>query len=147
MKRKLNEIPQELKRILTAVERKNIVIPLITLDEEGFPNVSLLSPYQVFLFKNIVGISVNQGTRTYENLIKRGKATLLFVIPPKAYSIKGVVKHISEGIFELKISIIEEDYSEKAPITSQLLFDENKVKEEYLREFERLRLTLHNLYS
>lgn len=147
MKRKLNEIPQELKRILTAVERKNIFIPLITLDEEGFPNVSLLSPYQVFLFKNIVGISVNQGTRTYENLIKRGKATLLFIIPPKVYSIKGVVKHISEGIFELKISIIEEDYSEKAPITSQLLFDENKVKEEYLREFERLRLTLHNLYS
>lgn len=66
------------------------MVSLLTVDAKKYPNVCLLSPFQVLASgPKSVHLLVYGGSGTERNLEKHGEATLVAFIPPGAYYIKG----------------------------------------------------------
>lgn len=152
MSRKLgNTLPREIYDLVgldNVSSRKNIIVQLFTVDDSGFPHTCLLSPYQVISFdprsKELM-LLVYATSSTSSNLNKRKKATLVFFIPPKAFYVKGEVTRKSrnmiagsESVYSISINEVSEDYSPDAPITSNLTFEESKVKSQYMQKFRKM---------
>ena len=124
--------------------RRNLVICLLTTGEDGYPNVCLLSPYQVVAVdgKSVL-LAVYEGSRTSANLERRRSATLLLFLPPAAYYIKGDAELVSRSpslgnFFRMKVARVTRDYYSRAPITSSVTFREKGVLQDYSRVFEGL---------
>ncbi len=122
--------------------RSNTVIILVTLDYSGYPRPCLLSPYQVVCGRgpNEVLVAVNTGSTTHSNLLERAKCTLIFFTPPTAVYVKGETSKIRDAadgntLFRVTLREIKEDYSEVAPIITQPLFDDSKVKPQYTQTY------------
>ena len=143
-----------LAELLPRHPRRNLVLTLLTTDEDGFPNVCLLSPFQVLARDNhTIVFAVYSGSKTQVNLSERGRATFVVFLPPAAYYVKGRVESISsfEHITSLRgntpylfeVTSASRDYYRKAPITSAVTFNNRYV----LREYERLYSGLVELAS
>ena len=123
--------------------RSNTVISLLTVGDDLLPNVCLLSPYQVLARdERVLLIAVYSGSRTHDNLTKRGIATLLLFIPPAAYYIKGRIDHVGfsggNEVYRLHVSDFSMDYYEKAHIVSNVMFDVGAVLAHYTEVYEKL---------
>jgi hypothetical protein len=125
--------------------RSNTVIILVTIDYSGYPRPCLLSPYQVVGGREPkeILVAVNSGSTTHSNLLERALCTLIFFTPPSAVYAKGEASKIREAadgntLFRVTLIEIKEDYSEVAPIISQPLFDDSKVKPRYIQTYLEL---------
>lgn len=133
-----------LAELLPRRPRRNLVISLLTVGEDGCPNVCLLSPYQVVARDGrTIFLAVYEGSRTSANLAERRNATLVIFLPPAAYYIKGdtePVESSAEGndFHVLKVTRATRDYYQRAPITSTVRFEERNVLPDYSRVFRAL---------
>ena len=134
-----------LAELLPHRPRRNIVISLLTVSEDRYPNVCLLSPYQVVAKDGqTIFLAVYEGSRTSANLAKHKGATLILFLPPAAYYVKGVVEPVSSNpsvwgnIFRMGVTRVTRDYYRRAPITSTVTFEEANVLSDYSRVFRDL---------
>ena len=129
--------------------RRNLVIGLLTSGEDGYPNVCLLSPYQVVAVdRRTVLLAVYEGSNTSANLARRPGATLVVFLPPAAYYVKGNVEPVAlpkkpagfEGndLHKMVVERVTRDYYEKAPITSPLTVEKRHVLPRYARVYRAL---------
>jgi hypothetical protein len=76
-------MPREIEIALAGAafrRRRRLVIPLITMDPDGFPRVALLTMAEVRAVSPVrLGVAVMAGSRTAFNLVRRGVATVLFL--------------------------------------------------------------------
>jgi hypothetical protein len=144
--RKLGDkIPDPLYEFLDAnSKRKNLVIFLMTVDDNDFPHYCLLSPYQVFSLekgRDLI-MSVYSKSNTTSFLKSRKPASLILVVPPQIYYLKGEVRVRSlpestdpNTMFIFTVSEASVDYSDQAPISTAVLFDDSKIREKYQFDF------------
>lgn len=140
--------PKILAELLPSRPRRNVVLVLLTVGEDGYPNVCLLSPYQVVASSNhTVFFAVYSGTRTQVNLSERGKATFVIILPPTAYYVKGRAEPVaSKGIaplrgniaYRFEVTRASRDYYRRARITSTITFDQSHVLQDYSRVYQGL---------
>ena len=130
-------------------ERKNIVIPLLTPDELGYPRVCLLSPHQVIATeRREFLLLVYEKSKTSANLLRVRKGTLIIGRPPAIEYINGVVELFDSSrafpelgenlLFRMTIEEAIEDYSADAVITSNVTYDQTKILERYDRGFQEV---------
>jgi hypothetical protein len=134
-----------LAELLPRRPRRNLVVSLLTVGDDGYPNVCLLSPYQVVAKdERTIFLAVYEGSKTSANLAKRKEATLVLFLPPAAYYIKGDVEPTSKSPVQgndfhvLKVTGTTRDYYQKAPITSAVKFEQKNVLPYYSRVFRAL---------
>ena len=81
--RELDRLPGEMARALGGEafrRRRRLVLPLLTTDPEGFPRAALLTPGEVrALSATELAVAVLATSRTAMNLIRRRRATLLYL--------------------------------------------------------------------
>ena len=128
--------------------RRNIVVSLLTVGGDGYPNVCLLSPFQVLASseKSLL-FAVYEGSKTLANLREHKNPTLVLFLPPAAYYIKGDVERVSQQasaglsgnvLFRMRVTRVTRDYYTKAPITSSAAFEESGVLSDYSRVYQGL---------
>jgi hypothetical protein len=135
-----------LAELLPRRPRHNLVVSLLTIGEDGYPNVCLLSPYQVVAKDDqTILLAVYEGSKTSANLAKRRSATLVLFLPPAAYYIKGNVETVSPkspvpgNVFhKMRVTRATKDYYRRAPVTSTVTFEEGNVLADYSRVFQGL---------
>jgi hypothetical protein len=81
--KELDRLPGEVARALGGEafrRRRRLVLPLLTTDPEGFPRAALLTPGEVrALSPTELAVAVLATSRTALNLIRRRRATLLYL--------------------------------------------------------------------
>ena len=125
--------------------RKNSAIFLITSDQDGYPHVALLSPYQVVAgSEQELYIAVHKGTRSQQYLNIQMKGTLILQMQPAVEYLKisvheeqGWVSRNDDVLYRAVPTEILEDYSDRAPFISELLFDQKNIYGHYKAGFER----------
>lgn len=127
------------------------IIPILTLDEPGWPHPALLSYYEV-VAKNstTLDIALWKNSSTAINLRQTGKITLLISDKATNYYIKGSVKELQAEIpgiplqsrFRITIEQLLEDQEPNAEITSGLTYRRLKARattDHAVEVFNRLR--------
>jgi len=138
-----------LAELLPRHPRHNLVLTLLTVGEDGYPNVCLLSPFQVLARANhTIFFAVYSGSKTQTNLSERGKATFVIFLPPAAYYIRGKVEPIASferiarlkgnTLYRFEVTNASRDYYRKAPIMSTVTFDKRHVRRDYERVYQGL---------
>lgn len=142
-----NSLPPELHGTLSHnnSSRQNLAIFLVVSDDDDYPHVALLSPYQVVASNPAeVYIGIHAGTRTEGFLQKRNKALLIIQAGPAVVYAKCVTSRIKDwedtkdALYSASFFDVLEDYSESAPFVSQLSFLEKNVMAYYSAEFGKL---------
>ncbi len=91
----LDRLPLELQKALSGEafrRRRRLVLPLLTTDPEGFPRAALLTPGEVRANSATqITVAVRAASRTAVNLIRRRKATLLYLHRSVAASVQARV--------------------------------------------------------
>lgn len=136
--------------------RKNVAIPLLTADQAGYVRVCLLSPYQVVMMhgkrgkksKPRIFFAVYNGSTTNKNLRLRKKATLLIPTPPSVNYVRGSTRTICDfhlgdpnfrsTLYAMEANEVIRDYYPNAPIKSNLTFEVNQIKKQYLLYYEKI---------
>lgn len=81
--KELDRLPWEIERALSGEvfrRRRRLVLPLLTTDPEGFPRAALLTPGEVRANSPTqLTVAVLAASRTAVNLIRRRRATLLYM--------------------------------------------------------------------
>ena len=81
--REFDRLPWEIEKALSGEafrRRRRLVLPLLTTDSEGFPRAALLTPAEVRANSPTqLTVAVLAGSRTAVNLIRRRRATLLYM--------------------------------------------------------------------
>lgn len=146
------ELPKSIMEKLASSDdlRESQAIFLLTVDEIGSPHVALLSPYQVFAGEpSKLLIAVHSTSHSCSYIKSSGKITLIIQSLPsvlyvhcRAVEIKG--KEIrngpfSDSVFKADITMVLEDYSEKAPFISDLRFRDDEIRDDYRGELSELR--------
>ncbi len=84
----LDRIPGDLEAVFSGEafrSRNRLVIPLLTVDPEGFPRAALLTFGEVRVnSRTALAVAVQSGSRTAANLIRRRAATLLYLARNRA---------------------------------------------------------------
>jgi len=140
--------PKVLAELLPRWPRRNLVLALLTVGKDGYPNVCLLSPYQVVAKNNhTLFFAVYAGTKTEANLSHRGKATLVIFLPPAAYYVKGKAQPAAGGgigllsgnvTYRLEVTRSSRDYYRSARVLSSVTFDQSHVLHDYSRVYQGL---------
>jgi len=93
--RELDRLPGEVARALGGEafrRRRRVVLPLLTTDPEGYPRAALLTPGEVrVLSPTRLAVAVLATSRTALNLIRRRRATLLYLHRTMAASVQARV--------------------------------------------------------
>lgn len=144
-----NTLPGKFIEALGAenAERRNSAIFILSSDREGFPHVALLSPYQVVASgAGKLLIAVHEGTRTQQYLEDSMKATIIVQLEPAVEYVKCRLEKVhdwnpgtGEALYAASIHEVLEDYSDKAPFVSELLFDQNNIFTQYSAGFQNIR--------
>ncbi len=145
------KIPRKILKVLGEKnsDRKNSVIFLLSQNDSGYPHVALLSPFQVLcLDQTRLLVMINSFSGTNQNISMNGKGTLIIQSLPGVEYVKcrferyvAVNSHIeieSETLFLAETVSVLEDFSEKAPLISELLFKAESVEEKYSGNFLRM---------
>lgn len=138
-------------------KRENLVIILLTTDDEGFSRICLLSPYQVISTSTSeLYFEVYEGSHTERNLNKESKATFIIQDGAGLLYVHGLAerfkrkknkierskikgKSVQQIMYHFKITDVLSDRSGSAPINSHMKFDTSIVGMEYQRSFEEMR--------
>ncbi|MEM3191297.1 MAG: hypothetical protein QW292_04240 [Candidatus Parvarchaeota archaeon] len=129
------------------LERKNSVIFLLTVDNDGFPHVALLSPYQVVAVdENRLLIAVQKGTRSQMYLKEKMRGTLILQLKPAVYYVEFEAspapnwgEYKKEALYSCSVRNVLEDYSSKAPFISELKFYHEEIYKDYTAGFDDIR--------
>ena len=135
--------------LLPGRPRRNFIISLLTTGEDNYPNVCLLSPFQVVAKDgHTIFFVVYSGSRTQINLSKYGSATLALFLPPAAFYVKGKAKQMAlprevselrgQVLYRMGVTHVVRDYYKKAPITSTIEFEQGGVLPYYSEVYENL---------
>jgi hypothetical protein len=118
---------------------KGKIIPIVTLDEFGWPNPALLSYYEV-IAKNstTLDMALWKNSSTANNLRRMGKVTLMITDKGVNYYLKGSVRELQAemtGIpqvsrFRVTTEKLLEDQESNAEITSGLTYSRRQAREE-----------------
>lgn len=138
-----------LAELLPHKPRSSLVIALLTVDEKGYPNVCLLSPFQVVAKdSSTILFEVYSGSKTQVNLWKRKRATLVIFLPPAAYYVKGTAKRLTlperaserggNVLHRFDVIQVTRDYYRRAPITSAVTFDQSRILRDYTDVYQGL---------
>lgn len=155
-----NKLPEKTFNILafTNSTRKNSAIFLLTEDNESYPHVALLSPYQVVAFSmNRMLVAVYSNSASCRYLSSNGKGTLIIQVEPAVQYVRCTFSESEEEdyasgkqgekLFVATIVDVLEDFSENAPFISELIFDESGVLGPYREGFQRLSKISENLQA
>lgn len=146
-----NRLTEICTRVLDVASerRRNAAVFLLTTDNEGYPHVALLSPYQVIAMSNsVLYISIYSGSRSSTFLSDRKFGTVVVQTPPGITYVKCNFEELTDRIdiigtdrkvFRAIISEVLLDESDNSPFTQQLEFLETDVKGMYTEEFRQLR--------
>lgn len=128
--------------------RENCAIMLITSDESGYPNVALLSPYQVVAPSDkSVFVSIYSGSNSCKFLENEKKGTLVIQTIPGLTYLKCGFEFIGETFqitgSERKVFVSDHfqsliDVSDIAPFLQELRFEQSALKSTYKEEFKKL---------
>ncbi|MDA8144407.1 MAG: hypothetical protein M0T81_10540 [Thermoplasmatales archaeon] len=145
------KIPGKIMKVLGEKNsnRENSVIFLLSQNDSGYPHVALLSPFQVLcLNQTRLLVMINSFSGTTQNISMNGKGTLIIQSLPGVEYLKckferyvAANSHIdieSESLFLAETVSVLEDFSEKAPLISELLFNAESVEEKYSGNFLRM---------
>ena len=138
-----------LAELLPRGPRRNLVITLVTVGKDGYPNACLLSPFQVVAKDDrVLFFAVYSGSKTQANLSRHHRATLVLFSPPAAYYVKGEAEQVvlpkrvsglqGQALYRLKVTKAIRDYYAKAPITSTVEFEQSGVLPYYSRVYESM---------
>jgi len=145
-----NRIPE---RVIRTLDSKNprraaTVIFMISTDPYNFPHIALLSPFQVIIEdSSSIYFSVYKNSSTHDYIVKNKIFTLILQDMPALLYIKCriITAEIENEEYDeihhfFKAEPIEilRDASEKAPITSEMLFDTDRISADYMQEFVEL---------
>lgn len=131
-------------------KRKNSAIFLLTVDEESYPHVALLSSYQVVARNpSELVVAVHSTSKSCSYLDKNGRGTLILQLSPAVQYIKCLFRELTEEeagtvgsgekLFSVTIAEVLQDYSDKAPFVSELLFDEKNTFKPYSEGFKKIK--------
>ena len=127
------------------------IIPILTLDEQGWPHPALLSYYEVVAKSStILDIALWKSSSTAINLRQTEKITLLITDKGTNYYLKGSVKELQPEIpgiplqsrFRITVEQLLEDQEPNAEITSGLTYKrrtERAATDHAVEVFNRLR--------
>jgi hypothetical protein len=144
------ELPKNCFEILSpsSTPRKNLVIPLITVDETDFPHICLLSPFQIVaMASSEIYLMVYPSSHTRRNLDRTGRATLLIPELTGLLYVKGKLQYLreidvsndsSQCLYLMRILQVALDKSETAPINSNMTFDASIIGSHYQKSFEAM---------
>lgn len=125
-----NKISKELFELLNGKnlnEKQHEVIMLLTVSEDGWPHVAMLSVGEIVAInESEVRLAIWPNTNTTNNMIRSGKATLVVVYDGKVHYIRTSIERLPELIeskhhrarFTGKIISIREDMAKYAEIIS-----------------------------
>lgn len=85
-------MPREIEIAFSGVafrRRRRLVIPLITMDPDGFPRIAMLTMGEVRAVSPVrMAVAVMAGSRTAFNLVRRGTVTVLYLFRRTTASIQ-----------------------------------------------------------
>jgi hypothetical protein len=143
-----NRLPESSFSLLASdnKSRKNVVILLVSVDEDGYPRVCLLSPFQIISrTPSELCFVVYPNSKTRKNLDRTRKATLIIPESTGLLYVKGDLQYLEEielsdgnhqPLFSMKGLSVSIDKSKEAPINSQMTFDTSIIGSRYRRDFE-----------
>ena len=146
-----NEIPQDCRSSLALerTNRENYVLILLTVDEDEFSRVCLLSPFQVIsTTRSDLYFEVYPGSNTVQNLNRTGKATFIIHESIGLLYVRGTVERLkkesaaydkSQTLYRFIVAQVLRDSSDAAPINSQMRLDTLRIGPEYQCSFEEMR--------
>ena len=105
-----SEIISEIRKPLPSLE----AIPLISIDNDGFPHVALLSYFEVFFQQGEIFFFVQSLSQSKRFLISAGRCTLVFVHSKFVYYVKGRAcwkgDRESRSVFQLRVEAVLKDF-------------------------------------
>jgi hypothetical protein len=150
------QLPENLvKKIKTEsrTSKSNEVVLLCTIDDEEFPNISLLSYLDlVVVSPRKILVAIGEASSSKRNLLTRGKGTIVFWAGRKfgMYYVRGrfsLLKNRMESIVEgfacsalaCAVQRVNQDYTKVAEIESTLTYDASDTNESHFELQRELR--------
>lgn len=145
------ELLQKIKRESNV--NTNETVFLISIGEEGFPNVALLSYLDISVVssKRLV-LAIGENSTAMKNLTKRGRGTLVFWLGKShgLYYVKGKFSLMRERLvskvegftcsaFLMSVQVLSQDHSSKARLLSTVTYDQSKTNEAHVDLFRELK--------
>lgn len=131
----------------------NETLFLISVGDEGFPNVSLLSylDISVVTAKRLI-FAIGENSSSKRNLVKRGRGTLVFWLGKTQglYYLKGSVILLKERLqstvedvncsaFLMNAGVLSRDHSNKARLLSTVTYDPKETNSAHFELFNELK--------
>ncbi|MGH9338068.1 MAG: pyridoxamine 5'-phosphate oxidase family protein [Acidobacteriota bacterium] len=89
-------------------------IPLVSIDQEGFPHVALLSYFELAYCHQELYFFINSFSRSSKFLRERSRCALIFVHSDFVYYLKGRTRQVtdfdSQTVFQFKLEAVLEDF-------------------------------------
>jgi hypothetical protein len=136
-----NELTEALMKRLSGAavaSHEGKIIPIFTLDAEGWPHPALLSYYEV-VAKNpsTLEMAIWKDSSTANNLRRIGKLSLMIADNGVNFYIKGSVKELEKELngapqvsrFQISIEQLLEDQEPNAQITSGMTYTRTKERD------------------
>jgi hypothetical protein len=114
------------------------IIPILTLDEQGWPHPALLSYYEIVAKgPSTLEMAIWKDSSTANNLRRDPKISLMIADEGENFYIKGVVKELEHAMagapqvsrFHIEISQVLEDQEPNAQITSGMTYTRTKARD------------------
>jgi hypothetical protein len=114
------------------------IIPIVTLDQQGWPHPALLSYYEVIATEaTTLEMAIWKDSSTANNLRRVEKISLMIVDRGVNFYIKGAIKELEREMtgapqvsrFQIKIQEILEDQEANAQITSGMTYTRTKARD------------------
>ena len=145
-----NRIPENVVEVLNLenLQRKGVVIFMISTDPQNYPHIALLSPFQVIIDAgHTLYFSVYTKSSTHDFLVKNKKFTIIIQDVPALLYMKCQIipaeidqdqPDDTHHFFRAEPIEILRDVSERAPLTSEMLFETKEINRDYMQEFLEL---------
>ena len=136
-----NELTEALMKRLSGAavaSHEGKIIPIFTLDEEGWPHPALLSYYEVVAkTPSTLEMAIWKDSSTANNLRRIGKLSLMIADNGVNFYIKGSVKELEKELngapqvsrFQISIEQLLEDQEPNAQITSGMTYTRTKERD------------------
>jgi len=127
-------LPDDLVAFLRATEppdKFRLVVPLTTLDADGWPRHALLSPWEIVARDaSRLRLLVYDSSRTSANLARDGRLSLLFLGPAWSLYVFAQARLVGplegapgETLFEAEVRLVVEDVLASARLTSAVTYE------------------------
>ena len=109
-----SQLPSDLVSELSRESPRPSAIPLISVDQDGFPHVALVSYFELFLVGRKLHFFIHKSSRTTKFLRARRSCTLAFVHADYVYYVKGRARWLQDNeqrsVFRLQVESVMQDF-------------------------------------